>query len=107
MHPIWLVFDNIPTLYRLSAANKASVIRFVKELLDDHLDASLEVVSVTSANDNAYGPPLPLFIRVKGDREKKAYALPHIMRALEEQSEKLSLFIKSLDVSVMLFPTFL
>ena len=102
-HPVQLVFGNIPASYRLSSAGKASIIRFVKELTEENLDSSLEVVSITAANNNAYGPPLTLFIRVKGDRDKKAYALPHIMRVFKDQNEKMALFIKSLDVSNMFY----
>jgi len=112
-HPVRLNFENMPDGYRLSQYDQASIKRFVKELLDDNLDDSLELVSVADAASdrnrdrtrNLLSPShrrldtisLPLNIAVKGPADKSDFALAYIMDALEVHKEDLVRKLEFLD----------
>jgi len=96
IHPVQLIFKNASNGYRLSAADRTSIIRFIKGLMNDNLDASLELIQVgyTGKTD---GPSLPLRITVKGPANESDIALSYVMEVLEDHDQDIEIFVKSLD----------
>jgi hypothetical protein len=111
-HPVELNFDNVSNGYRFSAGDRAALIRFVKDLLDDNLHDSLELIGVADAQmRNSRGllvaPPshtrrlkslsVPLLVTVKGPEESADIALSYVMDVIQDHEEELRQFLKSLD----------
>lgn len=111
-HPVQLVLKDVPPGYRLNAANQASMIRYVKVLLEDNLDESLDLIEVAYAGRDRTRSllsstlhrtrrldvlPLPLRVAVKGPANEVDFALSHIMDVLEDHEDDITRKLKSLD----------
>lgn len=97
VHPVQFVLGNLPDGYRLTTSDRASIAGFVKQLLRDNLDNSLELIEVASPGYTPGGQSLPLNIKVEGPKKDADVALVHIMEALENHKQDLARDIKSLD----------
>ena len=96
-HLVQLVLDGASTAcHVLSEGDRASLTRYVKELLEGKLWDSLELIRVERAGD-AGGLALPLRITVKGPLDTSAFALAYIMDLLEKHSTDMAMFVKLLD----------
>lgn len=62
-HYVKLTFLNTPDEFSLSDFHQASAVRFIKSLLDDHLDSSLETIEVAVA-DASHLAPKSLTLRI-------------------------------------------
>lgn len=95
-HSVQLSLKNVPTGHRISASDRASILRWVDELLKDNLDESLELVSVAYL-DSSPTSLLPLLITVKSPSDEAVFASSRVMIALEDSLQDLMRKIKSLD----------
>jgi len=98
-HLLQLTFIDVPAGYRISVADRASVVRFVKELLEDNLVEPFQLVKVygCSANEDANGPSLPLRITVEGPASDSDFALAYVMGILKDHGQDIGMFLKSLN----------
>ena len=102
VHPVRLTFNNISSEYRLSVANRVSTICFVKELMDDNLDESFELIEVDYADRDGnrsllpsmlhHGRrlnalSLPLCVTVKRSANQSDFSLSYVVEVLEDHKQ--------------------
>ena len=122
VHPIKLIFENVPEGYRINEIDRVSIIKYVSELLDENMDERLELVEITypesfmkqrrDGRKNGYYYPshqwkdqghrelsgtqeLPLLVTVNGSKDISDFALVYIMEVFEENMESIKNFLKT------------
>lgn len=95
-HKVKVAFQNVPPGFRLSAYEKAAIIRLIKELLDDNLDDMFEVVAIADAGGRG-DQSLHLLITVSGPASESDVALSYVMDVFQEHERDLKKELNTLD----------
>lgn len=91
------VFKNIAGEYKLSASDRASIVRSVNDMLDENLPDSLDLMQVKSARKMDHS--VPLRITVKGGKAEAGFALALLMETLEDHKDDMMMLVKSMSWS--------
>ena len=109
VHPVQLIFKSVPAGYAFSSRVRASLLRFIGEMLEDGLGGAFELIEASYADiillqsgarflqAGAYAPSLPLLIRVRGPSDLSNFALPYIIQVLRDNMQDIENFLLSLD----------
>lgn len=118
IHPVQLTFENMPVGYRLPDDEQTSIISFIEELLNDHLDDSFELLDVAYARVGGGVNPrrllssryqnvrrrlenfsLPLRIVVKGPKNfTEDFIREYLIGVLRDQSNDIVTYVQAVDM---------
>ena len=117
---VQLIFKNASAGYALSPEKRASLIRYLNQMLSDQLDQAFELLEVKYAGvllhtttrrkrrslaDN-YSPQLPIMITVQAPEDASDFALTYILQIILDNLSNLEGFLQTLDGAVFVVSSF-
>lgn len=114
VHPVKIIFKNLPSSYRFSDQVRASLLRLVRRLIEDNLNDELELVEIVYADgvlpqDQRRGLRaasrrlstffLPLLVTVRGPADVTDFAFQYIMEVMRDHLRDIADFLRTVNES--------